>query len=230
MSQESKTAEATQTVESQNAQSAQGANSGIRKESVRKPLEVTRVYEANYQKEGTVTAEMKQTIETKSFYPSKSVTSNMQANPFSNEEFGFSEQPFESNDTRVAWLDVPKGTTAEQVIEKMKSFPKAQIYKVLANRPIVTNNQQYAIDNNITTLDIIAAAQVIRYPKNHETMAGKIILDPNGKVQYRQTFLWLEEKADEDKRNADVNDYYASPEVMTEITGALSAEQAAIVI
>jgi hypothetical protein len=52
----------------------------VRKTTIKGELEISRVYAASYQKEGTLTAEIKQTVTTKSYYPSKSVSSNFQDN------------------------------------------------------------------------------------------------------------------------------------------------------
>lgn len=43
--------------------------SKIRKEVSKSEINVSRVYSSDYQKEGTLTAELKQTIKTTSFYP-----------------------------------------------------------------------------------------------------------------------------------------------------------------
>ena len=74
-------------------------NSGIRKEVSVSGIVVSRVYKSDFQKDGTLTAELKQTISTDSFYPSKSVSNSMQGNIFAMEDFGFTEQKFENNET-----------------------------------------------------------------------------------------------------------------------------------
>lgn len=42
-------------------------NNNVRKEITVAPIEVSRVYSGNYQKEGTLTAELKQTVKTITF-------------------------------------------------------------------------------------------------------------------------------------------------------------------
>lgn len=198
----------------------QNQENRVRKEVEVKPLVVARVHATTYQKEGTLTAEIKQTIETKSFYPSKSVVSNFQDNPFSVKDFGFSEQAYTSTETRVAWVPVPMGATVESVTAQLKNLPQANIYRILANKPIISEPQQYAIDNKLTTLDIIADKQVLRYPVGAEK-AGQLILDKNGKPQYKANFFKSVKTADVDSRTEDPADYYATPLIKQQM-GALA--------
>lgn len=194
----------------------------VRKEVSKGALEVSRVYAADYQKEGTLTAEIKQTITTKSYYPSKSVSNNLQDNPFSTSDFGFSENEYTANETRVVWVEVPVGSTVESVAAKLATLPDANIYKMLANKPILSDNQVYAIGAGLTTKDIIADKQVVRYPSGHP-QAGQIILDPQGKVQYKATYFKTSAMADQDLRTADVNDFYATPNMNIELAGIMTS-------
>lgn len=194
----------------------------VRKEVSKGALEISRVYAADYQKEGTLTAEIKQTITTKSYYPSKSVSNNLQDNPFSTSDFGFSENEYTANETRVVWVEVPVGSTVESVAAKLATLPDANIYKMLANKPILSDNQVYAIGAGLTTKDIIADKQVVRYPSGHP-QAGQIILDPQGKVQYKATYFKTTAMADQDLRTADVNDFYATPNMNIELAGIMTS-------
>ena len=139
----------------------------VRKEVSKGDLEISRIYAADYQKEGTLTAEIKQTITTKSYYPSKSVSNNLQDNPFANAEFGFAESEYKSEEVRVVWIDVPADSTVESVTARLSTLPDANIYKILANKPILSDNQVYAIGAGLTTKDIIADRQSVRYPVSH---------------------------------------------------------------
>lgn len=194
----------------------------IRKVSSKDALSVSRVYESDYQKEGTITAELKQVVTTKSYYPSKSVSNNMQDNVFGQADFGFEEQEYTNNETRVAWIDVPEGTTPEAVAERLAKFPEATLYRFLSNHPILTDNQVYGIQAGLTTKAVIAESQIVRYPENEETVqagtAGKIALDSNGKPQYRQVFFASSAKEDIDKRTSEPKDFYASPMIMQELS------------
>jgi len=178
----------------------------VRKEVSKSALAISRVYAANYQKEGTLTAEIKQTVTTKSYYPSKSVSNNMQDNPFSTSDFGFSENEYTSQETRVVWVDVPMGSTVESVGAKLSSLANATIYKVLANKPILSDNQLYAISAGLTTKDAIADKQVVRYP-------------------YKATFFKSSMKEDEDLRTEVVSDFYSTPAMNSELAGIISVQQ-----
>lgn len=194
--------------------------SGIRKEISKSSLSVARVYNSDYQKEGTQTAELRQAIKTKAFYPSMSVESNLQDNIFdAAQDFGATEKEYENTENRVAWIDVPAGTTAEQVTAKLASHEGACLYKIMSNKPILTTQQQYAIDSPELNVDMntFANSQVVRYPEGHP-QAGQIVTDNNGKVQYRAVFFSKTAKADLDNRTPETDDFYASPEITAEIS------------
>lgn len=188
----------------------------IRKEVAKTGLQVTRVYKSDWQKEGTLTAEIKQTVKTSSFYPSKSVSNDMQDTIFGTKDFGFKEQSFENEEIRVGWINVPASATIESVTEQLKGFPNAVLYKVLSNKPILTSDQKYAVAENITTIDVIGARQVVRYPDGHPE-AGSLVLDPNGKIQYRQVFFKTAAIEDIDSRTSDPADFQASEEIVAEL-------------
>lgn len=195
-------------------------NNRVRKESTVGSIEVSRVYAGQFQKEGTLTAELKQKFTTMSYYPSKQVADNIQDNPFGTAEFGFQEQEFKAEETRVAWIDVPMNSTIESVKARLAALPNAKIYRILSNRPIISDSQQYAIDNPQleTSLDSIAETQVVRYPDS-DPNAGKLILDNNGKIQYKRNALTIKGMEDVDSRTADPADFYASPQLTAELNG-----------
>jgi hypothetical protein len=189
---------------------------GKRVEVSKEALEISRVHATAYQKEGTLTAEIKQTVITKSFYPSKSVSNNLKDNPFNLSEFGFSETEYSSSEKRVAWVEIPVGSTVESMQARLAMFPEATIYKILANKPIISDSQEYAIKQGLTSKDLIADKQVVRYGDNHEK-AGQLILDKYGKPQYKQTFFKKVAKEDEDLRTEIADDYYATPLIKAEL-------------
>lgn len=193
---------------------------GIKTEKSVGELTVSRVYASQYQDDKSMTAELKQVVNSKSFYPEKSVSSNMQDNIFSTEEFGYTQKAFENVETRVAWIDVPRAATQESVQQKLNTLTGACLYRVLSNKPIITDKQKAAIISNEMNLteDMLADRQVVRYPANHE-FAGEIALDKNGKVQYRSVFFSAKARQDEDWRTEDPADYYASPKIVEELSG-----------
>lgn len=206
-------------MENVNNTSTVAVDDRIKKEVSTTAIVVRKVEASQWQKEGSETAELEQTVKTVSLYPTKSVSNNMKDNIFAPEDFGFQPKPYENNETRVAWIDVPVGTTKEKVAELIATHKGACLYKVLSNRPILTSDQKYAVDNGVTSMEIIAARQAIRYSDTHEEVAkrGQLIPDTNGKIQYRAVFFSKTAKADSDLRTKDPADFYADASLQAEI-------------
>jgi hypothetical protein len=200
--------------------------SRIRREVNASPIMVSRVYKASYQKDNTLTAELKQTVTTKSYYPTKSVSNELKDNPFSNVQLGITEgEPYVQDEVRVTWIDVPVDSTVESVQAKLATLPNATIYKILANKPILSSSQKAGIDAGLTTTDIIADGQAVRYSKDHP-QAGKLILvKDTSKPQFRVTYFKSEGSPDIDMRNADAADFYATPAMQAELSNIVMVEQ-----
>lgn len=192
---------------------------GVVKSVSASAVTIGRVYAAQFQKNGTETAELRQTVNSFASYPAQKVGNSFNGNIFDIEEFGFSTQDFNSIENRVAWMLVPAGTTMEIVSEKLKNFPGACLYRILDNRPIITEDQRYSISIGQRTYDEFANSQVVRYPENHPTLANQIIKDPNGNVQYRQVFFSPVAKQDMDNRTLDATKHFISPEIQAELAG-----------
>jgi hypothetical protein len=184
-------------------------------------ITVDKVEVGMYQKDGTLTAQIRQTVTTISNYPSKQVDSDKQGGLFATEDFGFTSQPFTNTENRVAWIPVPVGTTLEQVQAKVTAanLQGATIYRVMSNQPILDKNQKNAVAIGLgdVTLDTFANRQIVRYPAGTE-QEGQICLDANNKVQYRRTFFWNTPLEDQDLRSADPADVYMSPEITLELS------------
>lgn len=198
-------------------------SSGVKKQVSVSNITLDKVsVSGEFQKPGTLTAQIRQLVKTISSYPSKKTGSDMQANIFSTEEFGFGTQDFESIENRVAFLLVPEGTTEDAVKAKLEAANKASacIYRVLSNEPILDENQKYAIAAALRTKEMFANTQVVRYPDTEDNrvkgVAGKIWTDPQGHVQYRRTFFWNSSKADIDLRGGK-SAYFSTPEINEEL-------------
>ena len=162
----------------------------------------TRVYKSDFQKENTLTAELKQQVKTISTYE---INGN---NSMTDDLFDMStKRTYENVETRVAWINVPSNTRQEQVQSKLDATPNARLYKVLSNHPILTDSDKWAISENLRSLEEFAESQVVRYPANHEN-AGEIVLDPNNKYQYRRIGFSMQGAEDQDVRNAEPNDQF----------------------
>lgn len=196
-------------------------NPQIRVEKVTAPITLDRVYHSGeFQKPGTKTAQIRQIVTTKSFYPSKKTSSDLQANIFDNKEFGFEEQEFTSVENRMAWLLVPADMAEEAIKARVAAIANTgHIYRVLSNKPILDENQKYAIAQGLRTMDDFAKTQVSRYPADDAAgRGGQLILDKAGNVQYRRTFFWKSKIADQDFRGK--GEVYVSPEILAEMHGA----------
>jgi hypothetical protein len=178
------------------------------------PITVAEIRVSDWQKAGTKTAVLKQSIKTISSYPTKTVTSDMQDSIFSLQDFGFETQDFVSERTYVAFIAVPENATVESVTAQLAKFPKASLYRVLSNEPILTNNQKNAIERGLRTLDEFANSQVLRYGEGTEK-AGQLLLDSNGKVQYKAVYFASQGHEDIDLRTQDER-MYLSPELEVE--------------
>jgi hypothetical protein len=179
------------------------------------PIKVVAVNVPKFKKGDLLSAELHQLVTTKSYYPAVKINNSLSINLFENSEFGEAteEQEFTAESDRVAFMFVPAGTTVEQVQERVnKMGDKAWIYRILSNNPILSAEHKSAIANGLTTKDIIAESQVVRYPKFerdgvtlHE-FSEQLITDQNGKIQYRASYLTDTEK-DMDLRTDDSNMY-----------------------
>ena len=188
------------------------------KNVTRTPVIVEEMRIGDFQKNGTITAQLRQIVTTETTYPGISVSSDKQQNVFTTSEFDAAPQVFTNTENRVAFMDVPEGVSKEQVQAKIDA--NAVLYKELSNSPILTNNQKNAISRGLTTKDAIANKQAIRYPAGHEK-EGQLILDENGNPQYRRVFFWNSPKEDIDNRGGDV---YMTPEIAEELNRTVAVE------
>lgn len=195
---------------------------GIVKKVVPGAVQLDKMYKSDYQKDKTQTVQLRQEVTVTSIYPS---TQPKTGGLFDVADFGIEGKEYTSKEERVAWIDVPETATAEQVQERLDKLPNKGIMKILSNRPILSANQKNAISRGIAELDTFAEKQIVRYPEGHEK-AGQLILDPNGKVQYKvNNFEPVMKEHVMDLRNADPNDYYVSEEIAEELMAVIETEQ-----
>ena len=161
-------------------------NSGIKKEYA--PITVDKV-DADQYKTDVDSAQIRQIV-TK-VYPSASISNSMSDSLFSADDFDLEGKEF--TETRVTWISVPKGTSAADVQAMLDKNPNAKIYKVLSHEPILTDGQEYALENGLTDLATFENAQLV------QDNDGNPILD-DGAMQYSAKFFSLNGKEDEDRR------------------------------
>lgn len=199
----------------------------IEKSTTKGIVTVSRVYKAHYQKSGTITAEMKQTVEEISLYPDKTIRDNLQGNVYDLGEYDQEKRQFKKTRTDVTWIDVPDGQSVESVSQRLSQYPNATLYRILSNHPILSETTekyyQGLIDSDQEALAVqiknrIANSQILRY---HTTDADSghfkddLILDKFGKPQYKACFLdETGKKEDKDLRTEDPTDYYTTVEVL----------------
>lgn len=197
----------------------------ITKNVVKSAITVDKISATDNQKAGTLTAQLRQIVTINANYPSKRVGNEKQDSLFGTAEFGFATKDYSSVENRVAFMHVPVGTTPEVVLAKLAQAPQACLYRELSNRPIITEDQNYSITVGQNTLDSFANTQVVRYPDSPtvaENLRGKIILDNNGKVQYRRVYFSATPKEDVDGRTSDLNDSFISGEIQAELASMQS--------
>lgn len=205
-------------------------DNSVKKSTTKSALEISRIYQSSFQKEGTLRCELKQTKTVTSFYPSKRVDSNLQDNIFSTSDFGYSEKEYSYDKKMVAWIDVPENATIEEVKARLAKLPHACIYEIKDNFPILTDGQLHSITEGLKSKDDFANSQVVRHGSDDiegRWVAGDLALDNLGRPVYVARFFSSTDKEDIDKRNSDSSKFYVSPEIEAEmkLVSAFSAEQ-----
>ena len=175
---------------------------------------------SKYQKNGTLTAQLRQVIKTITTYPSTVIGDGVSDNLFDDNEFSLSEgKSYENEETRVTWINVPDTCTI-QVLQQRLDNLKAQgkqpcIMKVVSNEPILTDNQKNAIDRGLKTKDDFADKQVVRYGKNSENQ-GALILDSEGNPMYKRNYFFKDRV--EDENHCGVSEVYLSSKIAEELS------------
>lgn len=143
-----------------------------------------------------------------SVYGIKNGASSLDSQIFPTIDFGEGET-YKNESKRVFFLSVPESLdTIEKVQEHLNKFPNLHLFRILSNKPILSNEDLAAIDNGKLSLDTKANQQVIR---NNE---GKIVAF-EGKPQYKRICLSTEFREDEDLRHS--GEAYTSPEIWDEL-------------
>lgn len=178
-----------------------------------------------FQKEDTLTAQLRQAVTTVSYYPSKRVSNELNDSLFTAEECGFSEQSFSNTEERVAFIAIPESATEAVVRAKLiaANAKGCTIYRVLSNEPILSEDQKWSIAQGYRTKDQYADQQVMRYPEGHSAEGD--LIKVNGHIVYRKTFFSEVPKADMDLRSGEV---YLSAAIREELHGVAAPATDAI--
>ena len=100
-------------------------------------------------------------VSTKTTYASNGTKDNL----FDTSEFSELESSEYTNDeTRVYFMDIPAGSTMQDVQVKMNlpKFANARLVKILSNRPILDDGQRYAIANYGKSEMSFAKRQIVK--------------------------------------------------------------------
>jgi hypothetical protein len=154
-------------------------NTEIQKTTILSEISVDSLDSLKYQKEGTLTAQLRQVVTTTTKYPSRKLVHEMQDNPFA-DQFDVPPNEWVNEKSRVAWINVPVGISLEEVTEKVKN---GKLVQTTSNSPILTEGQKYAIDNGKKTMDDFAKSQIIQ-TKNEDGVL-EVVKDKEGKFQYK---------------------------------------------
>ena len=182
-------------------------------------ITIDSVSASQYQKAGTLTAQLRQVVTTTTVYPSVKINDGMSDSLFGSSEFTQVEegQTYENTENRVAWINVPAGTTVQAVQAKLDALYAAGkepcIMKKISNHPILSDGQKTAIAKGYKTMDDFANKQVIRYGGNHQ-LAGSLILDDNGNPMYKRT-MFIGDKV-EDENDCHPDNVFMSAEIAAE--------------
>lgn len=198
----------------------------IEKKTTKGQITVSRVYRANYQKSGTLTAEMKQEVTEVTLYPDKVIRDDLQGNIYDIAEYNQDKKEFKKSRIDVTWIDVPDTESVESVKARLSQYPNATLYRVISNHPIMSESTQKYIQNLIDTgqeamakkvKDRMANSQVLRYRETSPDdghYKGELILDKFGKPQYKYCFLdETGTKEDIDLKTEDPQDFYTTVEI-----------------
>ena len=189
------------------------------------PITIDNIKTSQFTKKGTLTAQIRQQVITKTSYPAVNtndgVTSDIFAGEFENVGIG---KEYSNTENRVAFITVPDTCTVQMLQNKLNGLVQAGkqpvIMKIVSNRPILTDNQKASIASQLKTMDDYANTQAIRFSKhNTEGNANKLILDDNQNVLYKRTFFQADKVAD--VNTCDPNDTYVSPQLEEEMKAVL---------
>jgi len=135
-------------------------------------------------------AQLRQVVTTT--YPSVRIGNSKTSNLFSLDAFNLPDgQSFDS--TRVTWINVPNGTTVEQVQAALAAKPQSRIYRQISFKveDVMTAEQRQSVGAGLRT--IAEFQDQLRVRKTDGT-------EIEGPAQYRQNFFADTAKADDDFR------------------------------
>lgn len=179
------------------------------------PITVDEVKPHTYKADkGIHSAQIRQIVETT--YPAARVNNSLNEGLFNTEDFNLTGgQTYQS--TRVTWLDVPAGTTAEQVQTLLEAKPEARIYRIISNNveDVMSAEQKQAVSVGLRTLEEFQEQLRVRYVD--PTTSELIAVEP---AQYRNYGFSQSSKADIDYRTTERVELEGKTQTQAETTNA----------
>lgn len=121
-------------------------------------------------------------------------------------EFG---DPQSFVEKRVTWLDVPEGTTAEEVLSRLNEMDTPTLVKILDLKPIISESKMRAIENGFNTKTLADYAQdYVRKSDTNEPVPFA------GRHQYREIVFSDSFVEDTDHRRDTLRDLTRSEETV----------------
>lgn len=189
---------------------SQVSASGVTKREGSITIDEIRPHLSNPNKE---VAQLRQIIETE--YPAARGGNSMQAGLFSSEEFGGNGQTFQEN--RVAFVDIPRGTTMQQVAARLAGLREARLYRVLSLKPILTDEQKRAMETGLSKTPEGHPITIEHYKETQRVVDSEgNPVDYKGVPQYRRIFFDPQGKADIDTREAEFQVAYGETFTMNQ--------------
>lgn len=161
-----------------------------RKESA---IIVENVVEHKY-KDDVLSAQLRQTIKTTSIYPGKNSGNDKQDSLFEAAEFGGAPKVYENEQVRVCWIEVPLGTTKEQVQAKIDSLgDQARIYQIVSTniQDCLTSGHRFHISEGTLTMEQLEAKFALV-----DGDSGERITSEAGEQLYRALYFSTSAQAD----------------------------------
>lgn len=167
---------------------------------LREPIKAVRVIKNHYNNGVKRLCLLEQKVTEIYQYPKKSTL--LSKNLFSDSELGKYEEK-KYNKLFTVLIEMPDNVSIIDIQARLDAHPKANIFKVLSNHPILNRNEKEMLLKGILEYDDKAMKQIIRYRNGRG-----LILDRYGKPQYFSTYLSLSGQENIDIRTSIPTDYY----------------------
>ncbi len=132
---------------------------------------------------------------------------------FSPNEFG---NPRDYVEKRVTWLNVPEGTTVEDVVERLEALPNPTLVRTLGLKPVLSQEQINAMNNGINTKTM--RQYIENFVRRGEDGTPVKFA---GRLQYRAIHFAADFADDNDNRIADLKELQAAEAELARREGAV---------